>query len=74
MRFFCRRLGCSCLVTDDTLDPHRWILVKPTGKTRVVLLDGDALDDRDEYIIDPDAVDTWNEGSFWKSRFQNPPE
>ena len=72
MRLFCRRLDCSCLVTDDTPDTYRWVLIEPTGKTRVVILDGDALDQRDEYIIDQDAVDTWPDSGLWESRFRNP--
>ena len=72
MRFFCRRMSCSCLVGDDTLDPERWVLIEPTGKTRVVIVDGEAIDERDEYIIDHDAVDTWPDSGFWESRFRNP--
>lgn len=72
MRFFCRRMNCSCLVGDDTLHPDRWVLIEPTGKTRVVILDGEAIDERDEYIIDHDAVDTWPDSGFWESRFRNP--
>ena len=72
MRFFCRRLNCACLVGDDTIYADRWVLIEPTGKTRVVILDGDALDDRDEYIIDQDADDVWPSWGLWESRFRNP--
>ena len=72
MQAFCKKTNCSCLISDDTLSSYRWVLIEPTGRIRAVTLDADALDDRDEYIIDQDASDVWPNWGLWESRFRNP--
>lgn len=46
---FARRLGRSCLLADDTLDPGRRLLVAPDGTVRAVHLD--VLDTDDGEVL-----------------------
>lgn len=48
---FSRRLGCSCLMSDDSPNPYSMLLVRPDGETRRVYLDTARLDERDEYVV-----------------------
>ena len=52
-----RALDAPCLMSDDSLDPLRWILIMPDGQVSIVMLDGDALD-RDEYSLAADRANT----------------
>lgn len=46
-----RVLGVRVLMSDDTANPYRMILVRPDGDKAAVHLDADALDDHDAYIV-----------------------
>ncbi|HEX8556833.1 MAG TPA: hypothetical protein VF668_01960 [Pyrinomonadaceae bacterium] len=48
---FCRRLGCSCLVSDDSPNPYSMTRVGPEGARARVYLDVERLDERDEYVV-----------------------
>lgn len=48
---FCRRLGCSCLVSDDSPNPYAMTRVGPDGARARVYLDVERLDDREEYVV-----------------------
>jgi hypothetical protein len=52
---FCRRLNCSCLISDDSPNPYSMLLVRPDGATQRVYLDTERLDEHDEYVIDRPA-------------------
>jgi hypothetical protein len=45
-----RNLACQCLMSDDDINPYSWLLVD-AGNVQKVMLDADALDDNDEFII-----------------------
>lgn len=47
----CRRFGLRALVSDDTANPYRMMLVAPSGRRSAVHLDVDAVDDEDCYVI-----------------------
>lgn len=47
----CRQFNLYALVSDDTPNPYRMILVTPSGHRKAVHLDVDALDDEDRYVI-----------------------
>lgn len=46
-----RRYGVRVLLSDDTRNPYRMILLSPDGSRRAVHLDVDAIDDHDSYVI-----------------------
>lgn len=48
---FCRRLGCSCLVSDDSPNPYAMTRVGPDGARARVYLDVERLDEREEYVV-----------------------
>jgi hypothetical protein len=43
--------GVRILMSDDTANPYRMLLLRPGGEKAVVHLDADALDDQDSYIV-----------------------
>ncbi len=51
----CRRLGCSCLISDDSPNPYSMLHVRADGTTRRVYLDTARLDEHDEFVIDRPA-------------------
>ncbi len=59
---FCEKLGCLCLITDNSVNPYLWILVDDTKKFEKVYLDTDKLDDG-LYVIDLSTVQKADSGS-----------
>ena len=47
----CRTFGVQVLMSDDTANPYRMLLVGPDGSRQVVHLDPDALDEEERYIV-----------------------
>ena len=47
----CKTLHCFCLISDQNVNPYSMFKIDAKGEKHAVLLEGDALDDRDEYII-----------------------
>lgn len=45
-----RNLSCQCLMADDDINPYTWLLVD-ADNIQKVMVDADALDDNDEFII-----------------------
>jgi hypothetical protein len=43
-------LQCSCLVSDDSLNPASWLRVLPSGTVERVMLDSELLDE-DTYVV-----------------------
>jgi hypothetical protein len=51
MRELARVLGSALMVSDDTVNPYRWLRVWPDGRTEVIFVDTEALNDRDEVVV-----------------------
>ena len=49
----CNKMHCFCLISDQTVNPYSWIKINRDGSRCTVLLEGDALDDHDEFILMP---------------------
>ena len=49
----CKKLQCFCLISDQNVNPYSMFKIDANGEKHAVLLEGDALDDRDEFIIMP---------------------
>jgi hypothetical protein len=51
----CELLGCRCLVPDGSPDPYCMLLVEGVGRERLVSLDAELLDEREEYVVRGDC-------------------
>jgi hypothetical protein len=47
----CALWQCSCLFSDDDVNPYSWLLMRSTGLLEAVTVDGDRLDDQDELVV-----------------------
>jgi hypothetical protein len=43
--------GCLCLVSDDSINPYRWIVVDAQGRRSPVALDVEELDVRERFVL-----------------------
>ncbi|MDQ3704917.1 MAG: hypothetical protein M3437_06805 [Chloroflexota bacterium] len=50
---FCSKLGCTCPISDDSMNPYSRLLIVGSEPPRPVFLDADRLDaDEEEYVLD----------------------
>lgn len=47
----CKILQCFCLISDQNINLYSMFKIDEKGEKHAVLLEGDALDNRDEFII-----------------------
>jgi hypothetical protein len=48
---FCEITNCTCLISDDSINPYSWIFVNNCREYKSVFLVASRLDEHDEYII-----------------------
>jgi hypothetical protein len=49
----CRELGCRCLISDDSLNPYRWLLVTAEAEPQPVQVSPLHLDDDLAFVLEP---------------------
>jgi len=47
----CKYLQCFCLISDQNINPYSMFKIDEKGEKHAALLEGDALDNRYEFII-----------------------
>lgn len=52
-RRVCRQLGCRCLISDDSINPYRWLLVTGTAEPQPVHVSARSLDCDLAFVLDP---------------------
>ncbi|MEM7476015.1 MAG: hypothetical protein AAF483_13560 [Planctomycetota bacterium] len=55
----CKLAQCFALVADSSPDPYKWVILDGLGNQTEVLVDGDAMDDQDAFIIPDERRPTW---------------
>ena len=55
----CNLAQCAALVSDSTVNPYNWVLLDGLGNQTEMLMDGDALDDHDAFVIPDARRPTW---------------
>jgi hypothetical protein len=49
----CRHLKCRCLISDDSTNPYRWLLVTGSAEPQPVYVSVRHLDDDGAFVLDP---------------------
>ncbi len=47
----CALWHCSCLFSDDLVNPYSWLLMNPTGVLEAVTVDPERLDCDDQFVV-----------------------
>jgi len=55
----CKHAQCAALVADTTVNPYNWFVLDGMGNQTEVLVDGDALNDDDAFVIPDARRPTW---------------